>query len=339
MKSIGILGTGTWGIALGRLLVNNGHEVTMWSALPEELAELREKRQQRNLPGVVLPEELRFTGDLAEACGEKDMIVFAVPSVYVRGTARKAAPFIPAGRLVVDAAKGMEAETLMTLSDVLLQELPRGVRVVVLSGPTHAEEVARDLLTAIVAAAEDEADAREVQAIFMSPTFRVYTHTDRHGAELCGALKNIIALAAGICDGLGQGDNARAALITRGLAEMGRLGRLMGMQDSTFAGLAGTGDLIVTCNSRHSRNHQAGVLMGSGLPPREAIRRVGMVVEGVNALPAAVKLGEQYGVELPIISAVNAVVQGRLSPEEAVRGLMLRQGRSEAADGEGVDGL
>ncbi len=329
MKSIGILGAGTWGIALGRLLAKIGHEVTLWSALPAELEELRRTRRQRNLPDVVIPESVSFTGDLAEACAEKDLVVFAVPSVYVRETARRARPYIRSGRLVTDAAKGMEAETLKTLSEVLREELAEGVRITALSGPTHAEEVARDLLTAIVAAAENEADAREVQAIFMCPTFRVYTNTDLRGVELCGALKNIIALAAGIIDGLGQGDNARAALITRGLAEMGRLGRAMGMRESTFAGLTGVGDLIVTCTSRHSRNHRAGELMGRGIPPREAIRQVGMVVEGVNALPAAVKLGGEHGVELPVIRAVDDVVNGRVSPEQAVRTLMLREGRSE----------
>ena len=335
MSSVGILGTGTWGIALGRLLANNGHGVTMWSALPEEIEELRQNRSQKNLPGVTIPEAIRFTGDLSEACEEKDLVVFAVPSVYVRATARRAKPFITAGQLVADAAKGIEAETLMTLSEVLREELAPGVRLTVLSGPTHAEEVARDRLTAIVAASDNEEDAKAVQAIFMSPAFRVYTNTDMRGAELCGALKNIIALAAGISDGLGQGDNARAALITRGLAEMERLGQAMGMLEGTFAGLTGMGDLIVTCTSRHSRNHRAGALMGSGIPPREAIRQVGMVVEGVNALPAAVKLGAQYGVELPIISAVDAVVNGRMSPAEAVRNLMLREGRSEMLRGAG----
>ncbi len=329
MSKVGVLGAGTWGVALARLLANNGHAVTMWSALPEELEELRQNRSQKNLPGVAIPESIRFTGDLAEACGGKDLIVFAVPSPYVRATARRARPFIPAGRLVADAAKGIEAETLMTLSEVLREELAPGVRLAVLSGPTHAEEVARDRLTAIVAASENEEDARAVQAIFMSPAFRVYTNTDMRGAELCGALKNIIALAAGICDGLGQGDNARAALITRGLAEMERLGQAMGMLEGTFAGLTGMGDLIVTCNSRHSRNHRAGELIGSGAAPQEAIRRVGMVVEGVNALPAAVALGRRYGVELPIIRTVDDVVHGRQTPGEAVRGLMLRQGKNE----------
>ena len=195
MSSVGILGTGTWGVALGRLLANNGHAVTMWSALPEELEELRQNRSQKNLPGVAIPETIRFTAELAEVCGGKDLIVFAVPSVYVRATARKAKPFIPAGQLVADAAKGIEAETLMTLSEVLREELAPGVRLAVLSGPTHAEEVARDRLTAIVAAAENEEDAKAVQAVFMSPAFRVYTNTDMRGAELCGALKNIIALA------------------------------------------------------------------------------------------------------------------------------------------------
>ena len=329
MSRVSVLGAGTWGFALARLLANRGHETVLWSALPEEVASLRETRSHPRLPGVLLPAGVRLTEKAEEAARGRDLVVFAVPSPHVRATARRMKPFLAPEQLMADAAKGIEPGTLLPLSEVIRQETGESARVVALSGPTHAEEVARDKLTAIVAACADEQAAKAVQAIFMTPSFRVYTNTDIRGVELCGALKNIIALAAGISDGLGQGDNARAALITRGLAEMQRLGRAMGMQAGTFAGLSGMGDLIVTCTSRFSRNHQAGELIGSGIAPDEAIRRVGMVVEGVNALPAAVSLGEKYQVELPIVQAVDAVIHGRTTPVDAVRGLMLREGRDE----------
>ena len=251
-----------------------------------------------------------------------------MPSVFVRSTAKRAAPFVPAGQIVVDVAKGLEPGTLMTMSEVINDEIP-AARVVALSGPTHAEEVAQDLPTTIVSACADHDAAAFVQSVFMNACMRVYTNTDVKGVELCGALKNIIALAAGISAGIGYGDNAKAALITRGIVEITRLGVAMGCREQTFSGLAGLGDLIVTATSRHSRNNRCGYLIGQGVPPEEAIRQVGMVVEGINAIPAAMTLAEKYGVEMPIVHAVDAVVHHGADPKDVVYGLMTRDPKTE----------
>ena len=329
MASIGILGAGTWGIALARMLVNAGHEVTVWSALPAEIDELSRTRRQKNLPDMAIPEKTVFTKHLEEACAQKDLLLFAVPSVFVRATARAAAPYLGGNRLVADAAKGIEPDTLLTMTEVIRDELKNPAALVALSGPTHAEEVARDLPTTIVSASGDLKAAEAVQDIFMTPRFRVYTNPDVKGVELCGAVKNIIALAAGISAGLGYGDNTKAALITRGMAEITRLGVAMGCREQTFAGLAGIGDLIVTATSRHSRNNRCGELIGRGVPPEEAVRQVGMVVEGVNALPAAVALSRKYGVSMPITRAVSDVVRNGRSPGDAVMELMTRDRKAE----------
>ncbi len=335
MKKIGVLGAGTWGIALARMLARSENEVTVWSALEEEVKMLSAERVHPNLPGVEIPPQIRFTPSLREACRDQDLMLFAVPSLYVRETARKAAPYIPNGVILVDVAKGIEAETLMTMSEVIIEELQKNGRhahtkVVALSGPTHAEEVARDLPTTIVSAHEDPAVAEWVQDIFMNTCMRVYVNDDIRGVELCGAMKNIMALASGMSAGLGYGDNTRAALITRGMAEITRLGLAMSCKAETFSGLAGIGDLIVTATSVHSRNNRAGFLIGQGLSPAEAAKKVGMVVEGINALPAAMQLAEKYKVELPLTFAVNAVVNGEITPAEAVRKLMEREKKSEA---------
>ena len=277
-QKIGVLGAGTWGTALARMLAVNGHDVTMWSALPQEVKSMSITRRHPNLPGMELPKTMHYTADIADVCTGRDLLVFAVPSVFVRSTAKKAAACLPDGQLIVDVAKGIEEKTLLTMSEVIeseLQAVPghEHCRVAALSGPTHAEEVARDMPTLIVAAARDEADAQTVQKIFTNPNFRVYTNTDRRGVELGGAVKNVIALAVGMALGLDYGDNAKAALITRGNAELARLGVAMGCQASTFAGLSGMGDLIVTCTSMHSRNLHAGMLMGRGLSADEAKKR------------------------------------------------------------------
>ncbi len=329
MASIGVLGAGTWGVALARMLVNAGHEVTVWSALPAEIDELSRTRRQKNLPDMAIPEKTVFTKQLEEACAQKDLLLFAVPSVFVRATARAAAPYLGGNRLVADAAKGIEPDTLLTMTEVIRDELKNPAALVALSGPTHAEEVARDLPTTIVSASGDLKAAEAVQDIFMTPRFRVYTNPDVKGVELCGAVKNIIALAAGISAGLGYGDNTKAALITRGMAEITRLGVAMGCREQTFAGLAGIGDLIVTATSRHSRNNRCGELIGRGVPPEEAVRQVGMVVEGVNALPAAVALSRKYGVSMPITRAVSDVVRNGRSPGDAVMELMTRDRKAE----------
>ena len=338
-KSIGVLGAGTWGIALARLLHMNGHEVTVWSALPQEIESLSASRVHPNLPGMTIPGEICFTARIDAACREKDILLFAVPSVFVRQTARKAAPYLPSGQVIVDVAKGVEPDTLLTMTEVIRDELnraggPEEVKLVALSGPTHAEEVALDMPTSIVSACTDMEVAELVQDVFMNSCMRTYTNADVLGVELCGALKNIVALAAGISAGLGFGDNAKAALITRGMAEITRLGLAMGCSEQTFGGLAGIGDLIVTATSVHSRNNRCGVLLGKGMSVEEAIREVGMVVEGVNALPAAMQLAERYGVEMPIVNGVNAVVRGDMPPAQMSRALMTRDKTPEVNESE-----
>ncbi|SEQ24366.1 Glycerol-3-phosphate cytidylyltransferase [Lachnospiraceae bacterium RM5] len=330
--NISVIGAGTWGIALARMLSIYGHKITVWSALPEEIEELRKTRRQKNLPNMEIPQDIIFTTKLSDACFKAEILLFAVPSIFVRSTAKDVATFIKPGQIIVDVAKGIEAETLMTMSEVISDELQKAGKsnpVVALSGPTHAEEVARDIPTAIVAAHQDISVAEKVQEIFTNPVMRVYTNTDVKGVELCGAIKNIIALAAGTISGLGYGDNTRAALLTRGLAEIERLGLKMGCLPDTFIGLAGMGDLIVTATSKHSRNNRCGYLIGQGYSLNDAIKQVGMVVEGINAIPAAVKLGEKYNVDLPIISAVDNVINHGGNPKEAVKNLMRRDTTTE----------
>lgn len=332
MTKIAVFGAGTWGIALARLLAVNGRDVTVWSAIPAELKSLSTTRRHPNLPGMELPTTMHYTADIAEACAGRDILLFAVPSPFVRSTAKKAAKYIPDGQLIVDVAKGIEDKTLMTMSEIIEDELAkakRTARVVALSGPTHAEEVARDMPTLIVAASEDEAAAKTVQKAFTAPNFRVYTNTDRRGTELGGAIKNVVALAVGIALGLGYGDNAKAALITRGNAELTRLGLAMGCKPETFAGLSGMGDLIVTCTSMHSRNLHAGMLLGRGKTADEAKAEVGQVVEGINALPAACRLAKKYKVEMPIVQSVDAILSGKLEARNALAALMGRDLKHE----------
>ena len=334
MANIGVLGAGTWGTALARMLAVNGHNVTMWSALPQELIELKNTRKHKNLPGCTLPESISYTPDIHEICQGRDILLFAVPSPYVRTTARACLPHLAPFQVIVDVAKGIEAGSLMTMSQVIQSEVDsqpglQGVRVVALSGPTHAEEVALDLPTAIVASSEDMAAAEKAQDIFMNPNFRVYTNNDVIGVELGGAVKNIIALGCGIACGLGYGDNARAALITRGAAEISRLSPVCGGSAGTIAGLAGIGDLIVTCTSVHSRNFRAGVLMGQGKTSEQAVAEVGMVVEGLNALPGVKALAAKYHVEMPIVNMVDAIVSGHVPVRDAVDKLMGRRKTTE----------
>lgn len=337
MHRIGILGAGTWGTALARLLTLNGNAVWVWSAIEREVAEYSKTRRHPNLPRMVIPDSISFTSDISAACKDMDFIVFAVPSVYTRSAARSAAPFINDNQIIIDAAKGIEPHTLFTLTEVIRDEIVKlkpdiKIKLAALSGPSHAEEVALDLPTAIVSACMDLDTAKTVQNVFSSKFMRVYTNPDVKGVELCGALKNIVALAAGISSGLGYGDNAKAAIITRGMAEIRRLGVAMGCMERTFNGLAGIGDLIVTATSVHSRNNKAGVMIGKGCSPSEAVREVGMVVEGMNALPAAMELSRRYKVELPIIEAVNRVVNEGAEPDGAVMSLMCRENKTEIMD-------
>lgn len=334
MAEIGVLGAGTWGMALARMLCNSGHVVQVWSALPEEIDVLAATGRHPKLAHMEIPKALSYTKSIQEVCTDKDILLFAVPSVFVRGTARAACPYVAPGQVIVDVAKGIEPGSLLTLTQVIRDELSRrqelsGVKLVALSGPTHAEEVAVDLPTTIVAACEDMDAARRVQDIFMNPKFRVYTNDDIHGVEICGAFKNIIALGTGIARGLGYGDNTAAALITRGIREVSRLGGLMGCKPDTFNGLAGIGDLIVTCTSLHSRNLTCGMLLGQGKSKDEAVREVGMVVEGIYALDAAMELKKKYQVELPICEAVDAIVNHGTPALEVEEALMGRMGRQE----------
>ena len=330
MKKIGVLGAGTWGMALARMLYNSGHSVTVWSALPQEIEEFSATRRHPNLPGMVIPDGVDFTLDVETVCKDKDILLFAVPSPFVRATARKVAPYVTPGQIIVDVAKGIEADTLFTMTQIIEDELKNPqVSLVALSGPTHAEEVAKDLPTTIVSASQDPAAALLVQQVFSSTCMRVYTNDDVIGVELCGAMKNIIALASGVATGLGYGDNTKAALITRGMAEIARLGTAMGCKEQTFGGLAGIGDLIVTATSSHSRNNRCGMLLGQGVAPEEAVKQVGMVVEGINALPAAMRLKAMYGVEMPIVEAVDVLVHGGASPADTVRMLMGRDQKPE----------
>ena len=330
MKRIGVLGAGTWGMALSRVLANKGYEVTVWSALEREVTEYGATRRHPNLPGMIIPDSIAFTVDMETVCRDRDVLIFAVPSVFVRATARKAAPYIPNGQIILDVAKGIEPDTLFTMTQIIADEVKDPtVKLVAFSGPTHAEEVAKDLPTTIVAACEELSVAEQVQEIFADTCMRVYTNTDVFGVELCGAMKNIMALAAGAAVGIGYGDNTKAAIITRGIAEICRLGMAMGCKMETFLGLAGIGDLIVTATSVHSRNNRCGMLLGQGVVPAEAIAQVGMVVEGIHALPAAMQLAEKYQVELPIVAAVNAVVNGNSSAKEQVHALMHRNPKAE----------
>ena len=331
MAKVSIIGTGTWGIALGILLQKNGHEVIAWSALEQEVKQLREQREHKSLPGVILPEEIEITGDLEYACKDREVLVLAVPSVFTREVSKSMCPYIVDGQIIVNVAKGIEENTLMTLSEQIEQEIPQAV-VAVLSGPSHAEEVGRGIPTTCVVGARKKEVAEKVQTIFMNPVFRVYTSPDVLGIEIGGALKNVIALAAGIADGLGYGDNTKAALITRGSAEITRLGVAMGGREQTFYGLSGIGDLIVTCASMHSRNRKAGILIGKGYTMEEAMKEVNMVVEGVYSARAAYELGKKYNVALPIIEQVNAVLFENKSASEAVKELMIRDKRIEYSD-------
>ncbi len=334
MRKITVLGSGTWGIALARVLCLNGFRVTAWSKFPEEAAALDRTREAPNLPGIRIPDEIRFTADPGEAVSGAEFILNAVPSIFVRDTAAAFSAFPEAGKAIwINASKGIEKDSLMTLTDVIEDAFAKnGLEkpyTVAISGPTHAEEVARDMPTLIVVADGDTARAEKVQKIFEGTCIRPYTNADKTGVQICGALKNVEALAVGIAKGLGYGDNTRAAMITRGMEEIRRLGLAMGCSERTFFGLAGIGDLIVTATSSHSRNNRAGILIGQGKTPREALDEVGMVVEGVNALPAAISLCEKYGMDMPLIQAVRDVVQNGADPKEIVMDLMNRKLKQE----------
>ncbi len=325
---IAVLGSGTWGTALARVLFLQGNELTLYSVFSDEIEALRSTRRHPNLKGMTLPGGIALTSDIRQACEGADIIIFAVPSVHVRSTAKIAKPYVSSCQLLADVAKGIEADSLLTMSGVLASIFPEN-KIVALSGPTHAEEVALDMPTAIIAACEDLGCAKTLADLFRGSCIRAYIHSDVLGVELGGAMKNIMALAAGISSGLGYGDNAKAALITRGIAEIKRLGKAMGCMDQTFFGLAGVGDLIVTATSLHSRNNRCGMLIGQGRSVEEAKKEVGMVVEGLNALDAAIKLQKKYGVFMPVVHGMELVVYHGVSPKEVVDEMMNRPAKIE----------
>ena len=325
---IAVLGSGGWGTALALLLVENGHDVTLWSHRQEKAEELRRTRENPMLKGVPLPETMGLTTDMGavKGCGA---VVMATPSFAVRATAAKLKQLADPGTIVISVSKGIEKDTSLRLSQVIEEELQGHCPVVVLSGPSHAEEVGRHIPTGVVAAADDPKIAAQVQDLFMNQRFRVYTSDDKIGTEICAALKNIIALCAGCCDGMGCGDNTKALLMTRGLAEMARLGVALGGKQETFAGLAGVGDLIVTCTSMHSRNRRCGILIGQGKPVAQALEEIGAVVEGYYAAANARTLAQKAGVEMPISQAAYEVLYEGRDPKLVVTDLMGRAKRSE----------
>lgn len=324
MAKVSIIGAGSWGIAISLLLNNNGHEVTVWSVLKDEIKMLNEKREHtKSLPGVKIPESIVFSDDLEAVLADPDIVVLAVASPYTRSTAHMMSPHVKEGQIIVNVGKGIEETTLETLCRVVEDEIPQA-QIAVLSGPSHAEEVGRGIPTTCVVGTRKKANAEFIQNVFMSNVFRVYTSPDMLGICLGGSLKNVIALAAGMADGLGYGDNTKAALITRGMAEITRLGVKMGGKPQTFSGLSGIGDLIVTCESMHSRNRRAGILIGKGYTADEAMKEVQMVVEGVYSAKAALKLAKKYDVSMPIVEQVNHILFDNKKASDAVMELMLR---------------
>lgn len=321
-----VIGSGGWGTALAIALHHNGHNTVLWSHDPQKAESVNSSRENPMLPGIRLPDGLRVTGD-ARCVQGCSMVVIAAPSVHIRSVCRCVAPYLDDGAVLVSATKGMEADTFLRMSQIVEEETHHSV--VALTGPSHAEEVARQIPTGCLAASAHKALAEQVQDAFMSETFRIYTSPDVIGAELGGALKNVIALCAGVIDGLGYGDNTLAMLMTRGLTEIARLGIALGAKRDTFAGLAGVGDLIVTCTSRHSRNRRAGVLLGKGLTPQQALSEVGAVVEGYYAAGAFYALACKLGVDMPIVEAAYQVLYQGVSASDAVAELLHRQRRPE----------
>ncbi|HLR33975.1 MAG TPA: NAD(P)H-dependent glycerol-3-phosphate dehydrogenase [Tissierellales bacterium] len=331
-ERIGIIGGGSWATSLAILLSKKNYKIDLWVRDDKQSDEIKVSRENiKYLPGVVVPESVNITNDLSKALKDKNIILMAVPSHAVRETLEKGKSYIKPEQIIVNVAKGIENNTLLRLSQVVAEILPQN-KYAILSGPSHAEEVAIDIPTTVVAASDCKKTAKYVQDIFIGPKFRVYTNSDVIGVELGGSIKNIIALGAGISDGLGYGDNTKAALMTRGIIEMGRLGERMGAEKSTFAGLAGIGDLIVTCTSMHSRNRRAGILIGEGLSLDEAIEKIGMVVEGIKTTKSAYELSLKYDVEMPITKELYGVLYEGKDVKNSVVNLMLRDKKHEMAD-------
>ena len=328
-KKICVMGAGSWGLALALLLDDNSHEVTVWCHSKEEKDSIvLEGENKRCLPGVKLPSSMKFTTNKEDAIQDKDIIVIAIPSEFMRENIKEISPFVIDSQIIVNVSKGLEHSTLSRLSEVIQSELPNNP-VVVLSGPSHAEEVSRRLPTTVTVSSKSKQAAHDIQTVFMTDYFRVYTNPDLMGVELGAALKNVIAFAAGALEGMGYGDNTKAALMTRGLTEITRLGIAMGANQQTFSGLSGIGDLIVTCTSSHSRNRYAGELVGQGYTLDEAIEKVNMVVEGVHTAKGAYLLKEKYNVQMPIITAVYQTLFEGLPAKDALHGLMIRDKKDE----------
>jgi glycerol-3-phosphate dehydrogenase (NAD(P)+) len=335
---IAVLGAGSWGTTLGILLDENEHRVTLWEVFPEQVEALsRDGENKKFLPGIRIPDTVRVTGDIGDAIGGAGLVLFVVPTHTMREVAGQAAAsgILNSDAIVVNASKGIEESSLKRMSEVLAEVLPsREERICSLMGPSHAEEVSRHMPTSVVVAGRDQQTIETVQRTFFRPYFRVYTNPDIVGVEIGVALKNCIAVAAGVCDGLEYGDNTKAALITRGLAEIARLGAAMGARRDTFAGLAGVGDLVVTCLSRHSRNRYVGEKIGQGETLDQVLSGMVMVAEGVRTTRAAVELGRKYGVELPIIESVHQLLFEDRDPREAIVELMTRPLRQENRAGD-----
>ena len=331
-KKVAVIGAGSWGTALAISLANAGHTVSMWTRKPEHAEAMKSDGENKKyLPEIAFPEALTVADTMEDAIAGADLVMFSTPAQGFRGVLNQALPHLTEDMVLVNVAKGIEQKSLKRLSEIAEEAIP-GVNYVVLSGPSHAEEVGKLMPTTIVAAAKNLELAEYVQDIFMTDALRIYTNTDVVGVELGGALKNIIALGAGISDGMGFGDNAKAALMTRGMTEMSRLGVALGAKDETFAGLTGMGDLIVTCTSMHSRNRRCGIMIGEGVEPSEAIKRIGMVVEGMFTAEAAYELAKKVGVEMPITEAIYGVINGTVNAREAVIALMTRQRKHEKED-------
>lgn len=333
MCKVGIIGAGTWGLAIANLLANNNHKLTVYARSMIQVENLTKKRSHEKLPGLHLDKNIIFTSDLKTAVSDKDVIVIAVPSVAFREVTDDVLKFVNGKEYFVTVTKGMEDKTLYTMSEIIEDELKKykikNKRIVALSGPTHAEEVSLNMPSMAVSASKSLKAAKHIQDVFMNENFRVYTNSDIKGVEICAAFKNVIGLASGMVAGLGYGDNIKAAVITRGLAEMVRAGKALGCKKDTFYGLAGLGDMVVTATSTHSRNYRCGELIGKGIDPQKAIKDIGMVVEGVNFLPKAMKIKNKYKLELPITAAIYEIIYNGKLVKDMLSLLMLRSKKSE----------
>lgn len=326
---VGVIGGGSWGTALAFVLNKNNHNTYVWCYDKKETEYIiLSGENKKYLPGIKIPKSIIFTNNITDAINNSNMLILAVPSIFIRKTMENIKPYLNNEQIIVVASKGIEENTLLTLSQIVQEVVPY-CKVGVLSGPTHAEEVAKEIPTACVASSKYDVVSKYIQEAFMNPYFRVYTNNDIIGVEVGAALKNVIALAGGISDGLGYGDNTKAALITRGIKEIARLGVCMGADVNTFSGLTGIGDLIVTCTSMHSRNRRAGILLGKGRTLEETLQEVGMVVEGVNTVKAAYSLLQKYNIEMPIVEEINNILVNNKSPRKAVQDLMTREKTTE----------